>query len=332
MSRKTTDRIRIGYIRLLDAAPIIVACELGLLKKEGIEIELHRQLGWASLEHKLALGELDAAHMLGPLPLAVNAGVAEARGHLVALRALSYMGNAITLSNELRQRGVESAEDLRYEIRSQRSSRRYTFGHVAPFSSHHFLLRTWLRSGGIDPDKDVNLVVIPPGQAVRTIRAGVVDGYCVGEPWNSLAVMEGIGWCPVWSQDIEAGHIEKVIAFPGAWYQENTALATALLDAIEEAGRYCEQAENKAGVASMIAHDNYLGVPARHLETLLAARIPMDDGELAGKPILAFARPSISNKITAKERAWLCQSVRECGKATITEEKLQEIAPQTYLE
>lgn len=327
---KKPEIVRVGFIRLLDAAPLIIGGELGIFRKAGVHVELRRQLGWAALEHKLVINELDAAQTLGPLPLAVNASVAEARGSLMAPIAMSFRGNAITLSANLRKRGVESSEDFSREVRSRRMARKYTLGYVAPYSSHHFFLRTWLRETGINPDKDVSLVVVPPGQVLRTLRAGVLDGFCVGEPWNSMASAEGIGWCPVWSHELAPDHVEKVVAFPSDWLRANLDIARAFGDALVHACDFCSSNANLPEIASILSRRGYLDTPASRLEAAFNGLAGAETSTNLREPTIIFRRNDCGNGFTPNDYRWLTECVISCSQGAASADELLDLARQTY--
>src|SRR5262249_19663499 len=159
-----------------------------------VNVALSREVGWASIREKILYRQLEAAHAIGELPLALRLGLDGISCPAIAPFVFNLHGNAITLGMDLWRRGVRDAGTLSKLLRST-PQRLFTFGIVARSSSHHFLLRNWLAQGGIDPDRDVRLVVLPPTQMVGSLRAGLIDGYCVGEPWNSAAVVTGAGWC-----------------------------------------------------------------------------------------------------------------------------------------
>ena len=152
--------LRVGYVPLIDCAPFVIAQELGLFSKYDLNVVLSRQPGWATIRDKILYGDLEAAHALAVMPFAATLGLGSIRSECITGLVLNLHGNAITLSQELRQRGVRDARSLRAEIERNRERRIYTFGVVFQWSSHHFLLRHWLSAGGIDPDKDVRIVVV----------------------------------------------------------------------------------------------------------------------------------------------------------------------------
>ena len=169
-----------------------MAQQLGLFEKHGIEVVLTREVGWATIRDKIIYGELDAAHAPAGMLVAVTAGIGAVKTDCITGLVLNLHGNAITISQKLWQEGVRDGKTL-YDLISHRRDR-LTFGMVYPHSSHAFMLRNWLRSMRIDPDRDIQLVVVPPAQVFANLRAGHLDGYCAGEPWNSLAVMSNAGW------------------------------------------------------------------------------------------------------------------------------------------
>src|SRR6266850_6607819 len=203
--------LRLGFAPLTDCAPLVMAQELGLFRKYGLCVTLSRELGWASIRDKIIHGELDAAHAVAGMPVAATLGLGAVKCDCLTALVLNLHGNAITLSNDLWQRGVRDGATLRDHVRKARGEQMLTFGVVFPFSSHNFLLRQWLVSHGIMPDRDVRIVVVPPPQMAANLKIGNLDGFCVGEPWNSVAVQTRAGWCVTTSAELDPGHPEKVL-------------------------------------------------------------------------------------------------------------------------
>ena len=195
--------VHAGIIPLLDCAPLVVAAEFGFAEKHGLKLELSREPSWASIRDKVTIGHLDCAHMLGPMVVASTLGVGHVRTPLIAPMALGLNGNAITVSSALFDRlqdqglddtdALSGARALKKVIEEDRKAGRppLTFGVVFPFSTHNYELRGWLAGGGINPDFDVRLVVIPPPLMVANLDQGLIDGFCVGAPWNAVAVEAG---------------------------------------------------------------------------------------------------------------------------------------------
>lgn len=192
-------RLRVGLLPLTDAAPFIVAQELGLFARHGLNVELRREIGWATIREKIIYGELEAAQSPAPMLWSVQLGLGCAPCDVLTALIINLHGKAITLSRALWVAGVRDAATLRQHLRTRRSPEPLTLGIVFSYSSHHLLLRDWLRAAAIDPERDVRIVVVPPDQMVRNLRAHTIDGFCAGEPWNTLAAQQGEGWCPAWS-------------------------------------------------------------------------------------------------------------------------------------
>jgi len=251
-------KLRVGFVPLTDCAPLAMAQELGLFQKYGSRVELSRELGWASIRDKIIHRELDAAHALAAMPVAASLGLGSIACDCLTGLVLNLNGNAITLSNDLWARGVRDGKTLRAEISRSRPGKVLTFGVVFPFSSHRHLLRRWLSAHGIAPERDVRIVVVPPPQMAANLRAGHLDGFCAGEPWNSVAVQARAGWIAVTSLDLDPLHPEKVLMvrrdFAARRHPEHLALIAALLEACE----YCDQLENHQLKCSPLARQFFV--------------------------------------------------------------------------
>jgi ABC-type nitrate/sulfonate/bicarbonate transport system substrate-binding protein len=251
-------RIRIGFIDLIDAAPLIVAFEHGFFADEGLDVALERQLGWGSIRDRLTFGQLDAAHALLGMPLFSRLARDWFVEPLVALMNFGSGGNAITLSRRLIDAGVRSSVTLAEYIRNDPRHEVMVFGHVFSCSMHHYLLRDWLASAGIDPDRDVRLRVFPPNQLAGHMARGHVEGFCVGEPWNTLAQQSGAGQIAAITTDIVPGHPEKVLAVTQRWLERNQTLLVPMIRASLRGCAYCEDERNHEELAQLLAAPAYL--------------------------------------------------------------------------
>jgi len=287
----TRPRINVGFIPLLDCACIVAAVEQGFAAAEGLDVTLMRETSWANIRDRLIVGHFDAAHMLGPMTVASTLGVGHLRVPLIAPFALGLGGNAITVSTSLWRQMIDEgaalgADPLRHgnalarvvaaRIHAQQAP--LTFGMVYPFSCHNYELRYWLAAVGIHPDRDVRLVVIPPPFLADAMRAGQIDGFCVGEPWNSVAVAAGVGTIVVPTTAIWPLSPEKVLGCRASWAAENTERLDALIRALHRAALWCENAANHADLAHMLAAARYVGAPAGILQRALANRLPLTAG------------------------------------------------------
>jgi len=305
--------LRVGFVPLTDCAPLVMAQELGLFGKYGLDVTLSRELGWASVRDKVIHGELDATHALAAMPVAASLGLNSVACDCVTGLVLNLNGNAITLSNDLWNRGVRDAKTLRAEITRVRHQKILTFGVVFPFSSHRHLLRRWFSSHGIDPDRDVRIVIVPPPQMAANLRAGHLDGFCVGEPWNSVAVQSRAGWIAATSAELDPLHPEKVLMvrndFAARRHAEHVALVAALLEACE----FCDQPENHAQVAATLARPEFVGVSEEALCHGIDGEIDFghDRKQMVGD-FCIFHRDG-ANEPSGDKAAWTLELLRSSG-------------------
>lgn len=256
--------LKLGFLALLDAAPLLVAKERGFFAEQGLEVELLRQSSWAALRDKLAVGALDGAQMLAPMVLASTLGLTGLKEPLVTALALNLGGNSITLSGELATR-LQKTGSLAEALKG----RRVTFGIVHPFSSHHYEIRLWLAAAGLDAERDVSLTVVPPAQMLSNLSAGLIDGYCVGEPWGHLAARSGLGQVVATSREICPGRVEKVFAVRQHWADRHPDIHQALLRALSQAAHWCDKPENRAELAELLSRPCYVNAPLPLLRVLL---------------------------------------------------------------
>ena len=250
--------LRVGFLALTDAAPFAIAEEHGLFIKHGIRVQLTREVGWATIREKIIYGELDAAQCPAPMLWSTTLGIDCVPCPAVTGLVLSMNGNAVTLSQRLWDAGVIDAATLRDEARRHSGEKKLTFGVVSQQSSHHILLRSWLTSGGINPDRDVRIVVVPPAQMFRNLTAGTIDGYCAGEPWNTLAVREQVGWCPIWSAASGLCPVEKVLMVSEAFAVRHANEHHALIAALHQACAWCDEVENREEIARILSTSRYI--------------------------------------------------------------------------
>jgi len=280
----------VGFIPLLDCATLVIAVEKGFAAEEGINIRLVRETSWANIRDRLTIGHFDAAHMLGPMTVASTLGIGHPRTPLIAPYAMGLGGNAITASTALWRAMLEQGASVggSPEQQAQALARviweratlglpPLTLGMVYPFSCHNYELRYWLAAAGIDPDRDVQLVVIPPPLLVDALRAGQVDGFCVGEPWNSLAVTADVGSIVTATAAIWKLSPEKVLACRADWAERNGHRLQALLRAMHRSSAWCELPENHPEIASLLSEPRYVGVAAEILRRGLSGELVHDN-------------------------------------------------------
>ena len=269
--------LSLGFIPLTDCAPLVVAMEQGFFRQQGLNVELSRENSWANIRDKVSIGMLDGAQMLAPMPLASALGIGSSAPMITAL-SLGLNGNGITVSSEIYQRLLETEQQLDNPVGSGRAMKQVIetnratggkplmFATVFPYSSHNYLLRYWLASAGIDPDQDIALSVVPPSQMVNYLQAGVISGFCVGEPWNTLAASNGLGHTLAASYDIWNNHPEKVFGVATSWAAAYPNTHHAILIALIEACRWIDREENRRDVCELLSQGRYVNTPQEILE------------------------------------------------------------------
>lgn len=299
--------VRIGFIPLTDCAPLLVAREHGLFRRHGVRVELSCEVGWATIREKLLYGQVDATHAVAGLALAMRLGLSTPPCRVVAPFVFNLHGNAITIGRDLWNRGVRDAATLKKLVRST-TGRRFTFGMVSRYSSHYFMLRQWLIAGGVDVDQDVRIVALPPTQMAANLAAGLIDGYCVGEPWNSVAVERGIGWIAATSEQLAPEHPEKVLLTTETFIERHFDEARAIVAALREACLFCDAKENRADVARLLAESGYFGSDEEILKRSLVGPLDLGTGQSADVSRFHIFNRRDANEPTSERGRWLIDS------------------------
>lgn len=280
-------RVTVGFIPLTDAAPIIAARACGFAAEAGLDLELVREVSWANIRDKLSVGLFDAAHMLAPLALAGTLGIGHVRIPITAPLTLALNGNAITLSMAFLDEVGEVPDDplgalgpIAAAIRRRREAGLAppAFAMTFPYSTHNYLLRAWFAAGGIDPDEDVQLVVIPPPLMVQSLDKGLIDGFCVGSPWNSLAVDRGIGRIVAPSSALFGAMPEKVLAIGDALAASDPAARDALVAAVARGAAWCADPANAVALAEILSEPEHLDVAAGVVLRTIEGRLVLRPG------------------------------------------------------
>lgn len=252
--------LNLGFMALTDSASLIVAATQGFAQPYGLTLNLQRQASWAGLRDRLLSGELDAAQMLYGQVYGIDQGLGSPATEMAILMGLCQNGQAINLSQPLKQAGVTSAEALAARVRQ--GGAKLTFAQTFPTGTHAMWLYYWLAAQGIHPLEDVSTVVVPPSQMVAHLRAARIDGFCAGGPWGALAVEEDQGFTLATSQDIWADHPEKVLGVNREFAEQYPNTARALTMAVLEASRFIDESEeNKRGTAQLISGSDYVDAP-----------------------------------------------------------------------
>jgi ABC-type nitrate/sulfonate/bicarbonate transport system substrate-binding protein len=321
---------RLGYVPLVDAAPLLVAEALGFYADRGLAISLSAELGWGSIREKIVYGELDVAHAPGPLLFSILLGTDSRACGVSTDFVLNLQGNGITLSRRLWDRGVRDTRTFQAMVRGE-APHKPTFAVVARFSSHHFLLRKWLRSAGLDPDRDVRIVVLPPPLVAEHMKEGQIDGFCAGEPWNSAAALSGEGWVVATSVSLAPRHPEKVLLARNEVIHRQPEGYAALRAAVLEACRFCDQAENRKTVVEILHESRIFMVSKEILMNSLVGAFNTGVADLEARgPFLVFHQGG-ANEATHERAQWCLETVLEAG-ALVADSRTRKLCLDAFLD
>lgn len=279
--------IHAGFIPLIDCAPLVIAAEQEFDAEFGFQLRLYREVSWANIRDKIDVGAYDCAHMLAPMPIATALGLGRTTAPIIVPMALNLNGNAITVSTAIfeqmlaadpdatRAGGMSAVKALKQVVDAHAKAglAPLTLGMVFPFSSHNYDMRYWLATGGIDPDSDVNLIVIPPPLTAESLRGGRIDGFCAGEPWNSVAVAEGAGCIIATKSELWSRSPEKVLGVRAAWAEQNPQLLDSLIKAVIKAGQWLEDRRNLDEAADILAKPQWVGTTRSIIRNVLSGTL-----------------------------------------------------------
>lgn len=334
-------KLRIGYIPLVDAAALLVAADQGFAAAEGLDVELVREVSWSNVRDKINIGLFDAAHMLSPLPIASSLGIGHVRVPLIVPFNFALNGNAITVSSRLfaalstfadgdLSDPKVSARALARVVadRKARGLEPLNFGMTFPFSNHNYQLRFWMAAGGIDPDEDVRMVVLPPPYMVESLTNGHVDCFCVGAPWNSVAVDSGVGHILHLGCEIMTRASEKVLATRASWASEHPDTLAALIRALARAAAFIEDAGNHGVVAPIVGRRIDVG-PELVIRALTGnMKVTPDGTTRLNKNYIVIGRDGASRPDPVQV-LWMYAQIVRWGQAALSEE-LQATAQAVF--
>jgi two-component system, oxyanion-binding sensor len=333
----TGKSLRIGFIPLVDAAALIVAVDKGFAAEEGLDVTLVREVSWSNVRDKLNLGMFDAAHLLAPVSIASSLGLGHIKVPIVAPFTLGVNGNAITISPALHASlmaeiegspvdPMATANALARVVAKRRDAGLdpLTFGMTFPFSTHNYQLRFWMATGGVDPDEDVRLVVLPPPYMVDSLSNGHVDAFCVGAPWNSVAVDLGIGHILHFVSDILVRAAEKVLAVRQRWAEDNPQTLAALIRACHRAAVFIEAPGNRAAAAGILAASERIGVDAEVIRRTLDGRLKIaPDGRIRESERYLLVGREQAARPDPVQAAWLYAQMVRWGQTAATPDALR---------
>ncbi|HVX99613.1 MAG TPA: CmpA/NrtA family ABC transporter substrate-binding protein [Pseudorhodoplanes sp.] len=331
-----SDKLRIGFIPLADATALIVAADMGFCAQEGLDVELVREVSWSNIRDKLNIGLFDAAHLIAPVAIASSLGLGHVKVPIRAAFGLGINGNAITVSPALhaaltQEAGAGIADPLAsaralarvVAARRRRGLEPLTFGMTFPFSTHNYHLRFWMAAGGVDPDEDVRLVVLPPPYMVESLQNGHVDGFCVGAPWNSVAVDLGIGHILHFVSEILPRAAEKVLGVRARWAAEHRDIVARLIRAHQKAAMFAEDAAHRDEVCRILAGPARIGVDPEVIRRTLDGRLKIaPDGAVRSSERYLMIGRNAAPRPDPVQAAWLYAQMVRWGQAPLSDELL----------
>ncbi len=329
-------RLRIGFIPLADAAALIVAVDKGFCAAEGLDVELVREVSWSNVRDKFIIGLFDAAHLLAPVAIASSLGLGHVKVPIVSAFGLGVNGNAITVSPGLHAAiaaaadgnvldPMVSARALARVVaeRKAKGQEPLTFGMTFPFSTHNYHLRFWMAAGGVDPDEDVRLVVLPPPYMVESLANKYVDGFCVGAPWNSVAVDLGIGFILHFVSEIFARAAEKLLAVRAQWATENPDVHARLIRAHGRAADFIEDIANRDEVCAILAAPSRIDVTPEVIRRTLDGRMKVaPDGTVRVSDRYLLIGRNGAARPDPTQAAWLYAQMVRWGQAPLSADLL----------
>ncbi|AFZ00090.1 CmpA/NrtA family ABC transporter substrate-binding protein [Calothrix sp. PCC 6303] len=317
-SKLETTKAKLGFIALTDSAPLIIAYEKGLFKKYGMtDVEVVKQTSWAATRDNLELGSegggIDGAHILSPMPYLMTAGAITKTKQplpMYILARLNTNGQGISVSNKYKELNLgKDSSPLKQLITG---GKKLTCAVTFPGGTHDLWMRSWLSAGGIDPEKDVEIIVIPPPQMVASMKSGKMDAFCVGEPWNGKLVQEQIGYTALVTGEMWKDHPEKALSMRSDWVDKNPQAATAILMAVQEAQIWCDQAENKDEMSKIISTGKYLKVDATAISDRSKGKIDYGTGRIeAASPVaMKFWENNTSFPYKSHDAWFIAENIR----------------------
>ncbi|MFN5862086.1 MAG: CmpA/NrtA family ABC transporter substrate-binding protein [Pseudanabaena sp.] len=290
-------KAKLGFIALTDASPLIIAKEKGLFAKYGMkDVEVLKQASWGTTRDNIALGSdaggIDGAHILTPMPYLLTEGKITngKKVPMYILARLNTNGQGISIANEFKELKIALKSDSLKEsfAKIKSGGKDVKCAVTFPGGTHDLWMRYWLAANGIDPDKDVSTIVVPPPQMVANMKAGNMQAFCVGEPWNARLVAQNSGYSALVTGELWKDHPEKAFSLRADWVDKNPKAAKALLMAVLEAQIWCEKPENKEEMCKIVGADKWFKVPAPEILGRHQGKIDYGDGRTVDNPDISM--------------------------------------------
>ena len=304
-----------GIIALTDCSPIVIAHEKGFFKKHGINATVTKIASWAAIRDALANGTTQGTHMLIGMPIASTMGLGGApKKPMVIPWLLNRNGQAISLKKELKGKVQTDPKPLKaYADERKAAGNPMTFAMTFPPGTHAMWMRYWLGAGGINPDKDISLITIPPAQMVANMRVGKMDGFCVGEPWNAKTIADGIGYTAITTQELWKNHPEKVCAFSADFTEKHPKTVKAVLKALHEASVWLDDLGNRPEQCDIVSRPSYVNCPKEQILGRMLGKYDYGDGRTKEDPDYMIFSQRNCNYPQAKYCTWWLSQFRRWG-------------------
>lgn len=313
---------KLGFIALTDASPLFVAKEKGFFAKHGMpDVEVLKQASWGTTRDNLVLGSegngIDGAHILTPMPYLISAGRVTQNNVPVPMQILARLnsnGQCISVAKEyLDQKVALDAKVFKAAIEKKKATGKSVKAAMTfPGGTHDLWIRYWMAAGGIDPDKDIETIVVPPPQMVANMKVGTMDCFCVGEPWNAQLVQQGLGYTALTTGELWKDHPEKAFAMRASFTEKYPNATKALLMAVLEAQAWCDKPENKEEVAAIAAKRQWMNVPVADVAGRIKGTIDYGDGRVVEKSphIMKFWDDNASYPYQSHDLWFLTEDIR----------------------
>ncbi len=307
--------LRARIIALTDCSPIVIAHEKGFFKKYGINSTINKGASWAAIRDSLSNGDIQGTHMLTGMPIASTMGLGDSpKRPMVIPWMLNRNGQSITLKKDPMGRVQADPKVLKPIVdEAKTKGTPMTFAMTFPPGTHAMWTRYWLAAGGINPDKDISLITIPPPQMVANMKVGKMDGFCVGEPWNARSVAEGIGFTAINTQDIWKDHPEKVCAFTAEFADKNPKTVKAVLKALHEASVWLDDLSNRPEQCELVSRANYINCPRELILPRMQGNYDFGDGRKTTDPNYMIFSQRNCNYPQYKYAVWWLTQFRRWG-------------------
>ena len=302
--------LRIGYVPLTDCAPLLVAREKNFFDRHDLLVELSPEPGWATVREKLVHGELDAAHAPASMVFEMSHGWGCLPTAAQTALVTAHHGNAIALSQGLWDLGVRDVHSLRELIHAEKGKRRFTFAGVLQFSSQNYLLRKWLRSGGIVPERDVDMSIVPPPLVFRCLEKGHLDGYCVAEPFTSIGIFQEVAWAVELTSRLDPFHPEKVFMVRESFALEREEEHLALVAAMIEACRWCDDPINRTELIPLLADRRHLALDEAIVANALGDVFDLGQGRRLPEPQTIFYGGPDEGRPRVSKARWVLDQIQ----------------------